>query len=44
MRIGTQQLVGIFRERIALRPGETIRVIPDLAAIHLFDAGGKRVN
>jgi multiple sugar transport system ATP-binding protein len=44
MRIGTQQVVGIFRERIAAKPGETIKVTPDLSVIHLFNQDGRRAN
>jgi len=44
MRIGKQSVVGIFRERIAAKPGETLRVTPDLSVVHLFDASGKRLN
>ena len=44
MRIGNQQVVGIFRERISAKPGETIKVTPDLAVIHLFNKEGKRTN
>ena len=37
-RIGGGEIVCLFRERIEARPGETIRVRPDLGATHLFDA------
>jgi multiple sugar transport system ATP-binding protein len=30
--------VGVFRERIAARPGEKLALMPDLSKIHLFDA------
>ena len=43
-RLGTQPFAGIFRERIAAKPGSTIRVSPDPALIHLFDGAGNRVN
>ena len=32
-------LICTFRERIAARPGEMIRISPDPALVHLFDAG-----
>jgi multiple sugar transport system ATP-binding protein len=32
-------IICTFRERIAARPGETIRISPDPALVHLFDAG-----
>jgi multiple sugar transport system ATP-binding protein len=44
MRLGAQTVVGIFRERISAKPGETIKVTPDLAVIHLFGKDGKRTN
>jgi multiple sugar transport system ATP-binding protein len=44
LRWGKQQLVGIFRERLAAKPGETIKISPDLAVVHLFDAAGNRIN
>ncbi|MFD2649643.1 ABC transporter ATP-binding protein [Devosia albogilva] len=45
MAIGEQKIIGVFRERVAARPGETIHVRPDLAAVHLFDAEtGHRIN
>jgi multiple sugar transport system ATP-binding protein len=42
-RLGQQQIVGVFRERITRRPGEIIRIAPDLAAIHLFREDGVRI-
>jgi multiple sugar transport system ATP-binding protein len=36
--IGGQNLTCVFRERIAARPGEMIRLMPDAAQTHLFDA------
>ena len=43
MRIGETPLIGAFRERITGRPGETLRVKPDLSLVHLFGADGKRL-
>jgi multiple sugar transport system ATP-binding protein len=34
---GADDVVAVFRERIQPPPGETIRLIPDLARAHLFD-------
>jgi multiple sugar transport system ATP-binding protein len=39
----TAQFAGVpiicaFRERVSARPGETIRITVDPAAVHLFDA------
>jgi multiple sugar transport system ATP-binding protein len=42
---GGQEVVCVFRERIAAAPGETIRIKPDPAHAHLFDAtSGRRLN
>jgi multiple sugar transport system ATP-binding protein len=43
MRIGDTPLIGAFRERIAGRPGEILRIQPDLALVHLFGPDGQRV-
>ena len=42
-RIGSQSVTGVFRERISVKPGSTIRVLPDLALVHLFDEHGNRI-
>jgi multiple sugar transport system ATP-binding protein len=43
-KIGTQKCVVIFRERLQFRPGQKIALVPDLKAVHLFDAEtGKRL-
>ena len=44
MRLGSQQIVGIFRERVSAKPGEAIKVTPDLSVVHLFNKDGKRIN
>jgi multiple sugar transport system ATP-binding protein len=38
MKLGATQIIGVFRERISLAPGQTIRIRPDIANIHLFSA------
>jgi multiple sugar transport system ATP-binding protein len=44
-KLGSQKIVGVFRERVAVRPGELLPVAPDPAAVHLFDvATGQRLN
>jgi multiple sugar transport system ATP-binding protein len=43
-RLGGQEVVALLRERVAVRPGETIRLKPDARFAHLFDeASGQRV-
>jgi len=37
-RAGAHSFVGVFRERILQRPGETLRLAASPAQIHLFDA------
>ena len=45
MTLGGQTIIGVFRERLAARPGDTIHVRPDPNAIHLFHAEtGARIN
>jgi multiple sugar transport system ATP-binding protein len=45
VRLGDTPLTCTFRERIAARPGETIRILPDLGLVHLFTAdSGQRVD
>ncbi len=44
-RLAGQRVVGVFRERIAAKPGEILPVSPNLSSIHLFDAGsGQRLE
>ncbi|RDI61108.1 ABC transporter ATP-binding protein [Microvirga subterranea] len=44
-RAGGREISCVFRERIAAKPGETIRVAPDPALVHLFDKEtGRRIN
>ncbi len=43
-RIGTQNLVAVFRERHEFAPGKSIRLRPNLSHVHLFDpSSGQRV-
>jgi multiple sugar transport system ATP-binding protein len=44
LRIGETALMGAFRERIAGRPGDRLRVKPDLGLVHLFGADGRRLE
>ncbi|WP_108460682.1 ABC transporter ATP-binding protein [Devosia naphthalenivorans] len=45
MTLGEHQIIGVFRERVQAKPGSTITIKPDIANIHLFDAGtGLRIN
>ena len=44
LRVGEADILGAFRERVAARPGETIRISPMAAQAHLFDGStGARV-
>lgn len=36
--LGGTPIVCAFRERVSARPGESIRITPDPALVHLFDA------
>ncbi|MGF1612042.1 MAG: ABC transporter ATP-binding protein [Kiloniellales bacterium] len=37
-RLAEQEVIALFRERHAFRPGETIRLAPRIDAVHLFNA------
>jgi multiple sugar transport system ATP-binding protein len=44
-RLGTEEVVAVFRERHEFKPGDKIRLRPDPRSIHLFDASsGQRLN
>ncbi len=44
-RFAGQDIIAAFRERIGARPGERIGLRPDVAQVHLFDAGsGERID
>ena len=36
-RLGGQDIVGVFRERVAVGPGDKLPLSPDPALVHLFD-------
>jgi multiple sugar transport system ATP-binding protein len=36
-KLGNQEVICIFRERIKAQPGDTIRIMPDPALVHIFD-------
>ncbi len=45
MRLGSHDVVAVFRERHGFRPGDTIHLAPRPELIHLFDAdSGERIN
>jgi multiple sugar transport system ATP-binding protein len=45
VRSNGQEMIAIFRERVMARPGETIRIAPDPALVHLFDQeSGRRLQ
>jgi len=44
VRAGGREIVGLFRDRRSVKPGDPIRLAPDPAAAHLFDrASGVRL-
>ena len=44
VKMGDQELQCLFRERLALNPGQTIRIAPQPGMTHLFDEeSGKRI-
>ena len=38
LRMGGQEIIAVFRERLSAKPGDIIPVTPTLAVTHLFDA------
>ncbi|WP_119300300.1 ABC transporter ATP-binding protein [Dongia deserti] len=45
VKAGGDELTCVFRERITAKPGETIRIAPELKVVHLFDADdGRRLS
>ncbi|WP_442579832.1 ABC transporter ATP-binding protein [Mesorhizobium sp. ASY16-5R] len=43
MRLAGHDIVGVFRERIRQKPGETIRVSMATDHLHVFDGAGQRI-
>ncbi|MEM8539714.1 MAG: sn-glycerol-3-phosphate ABC transporter ATP-binding protein UgpC [Pseudomonadota bacterium] len=44
-KLGTQSLVADFRDRVDVKPGDTIQLAPEVSSVHLFDKDtGKRLN
>jgi multiple sugar transport system ATP-binding protein len=42
---GGQEIICVFRERIAAQPGETIHIAPDPKLVHLFEQeSGRRLQ
>ena len=37
-KLGSDPLVATVRDRLSLKAGETVRMMPDLSKLHLFDA------
>ena len=44
LRVGGQDIVGLFRDRVTFRPGDALTFAPDAERVHLFDrASGVRL-
>lgn len=44
-KLGSEKIVGVFRERVNVAPGESIAMSPDVSLVHLFDAKtGNRIT
>jgi multiple sugar transport system ATP-binding protein len=44
-KLGGQEILGVFRERHLFKPGDRVRLKPDLRLVHLFDqATGERLE
>src|SRR5580692_6562985 len=37
-KLGSEKIVGVFRERISAKPGEMLSIAPNVSAAHLFDS------
>ncbi len=45
VKAGTHEITGVFRDRIAARPGEMLHIAPETSLVHLFDGEtGQRLN
>ena len=45
VRLGGEELICVFRERITAKPGESIKILPTPTLVHLFDEqSGKRID
>ena len=43
-KLGNQKVVGVFRERLKAKPGDTVGIMPQSDMVHLFDAStGQRL-
>jgi multiple sugar transport system ATP-binding protein len=43
-QIGSHEIICVFRERIAPRPGDMIHIMPNPTLVHIFDEQtGKRL-
>jgi multiple sugar transport system ATP-binding protein len=42
LRLDGKEITGVFRERLNVRPGNTIRVLPQPHLVHLFDPKTKQ--
>lgn len=43
-KLGDEQIIGVFRERLTVRPGDILNIAPDRQKAHLFDnASGRRI-
>jgi multiple sugar transport system ATP-binding protein len=42
VRLGGQELTCVVRDRVAARPGDTLKIVPDARRVHLFDATSQR--
>jgi multiple sugar transport system ATP-binding protein len=44
LRVGGQQVVCSFRDYLAVKPGDQMRISPDQTRLHLFGADGRRIR
>ncbi|RDD60622.1 sn-glycerol-3-phosphate ABC transporter ATP-binding protein UgpC [Ferruginivarius sediminum] len=44
LKVGGQQIIGAFRDRVAFGYDDAVSVVPDLDKVHLFNTDGQRIN
>jgi multiple sugar transport system ATP-binding protein len=44
VRIGTDDMTVLARDRVDVEPGQTVHLKPDLARLHLFDSDGRLIG
>lgn len=43
LRLGGQDVVGVFKERVLVQPGDNLSIAINVDGVHLFDRNGRRL-